>query len=171
MFNIKTITAIAMTALLITACEKDDQSDQLNISEREVKERNINEEVLIFNSNLLSEINNNPDLQFSHKKKSDKSGGDLINDVNLFFDYIGEYQILENGIVITLEDYLMLHNVSQLQFHNLFLERFNYLQTVQFDKISPYAIRNAMLEECENGYCCGLDDVCSVAVKIAFWLR
>ena len=32
-------------------------------------------------------------------------------------------------------------------------------------------IRDAMINECENGYCCGLDDACVIAVKIAYHIK
>lgn len=37
------------------------------------------------------------------------------------------------------------------------------------EKPSLQEIRDAMINECENGYCCGLDDACTAAVKIAYW--
>jgi len=39
------------------------------------------------------------------------------------------------------------------------------------DELSLEEIRDAMINECENGYCCGLDDACSLAVKIAYHIK
>lgn len=38
-------------------------------------------------------------------------------------------------------------------------------------KLSCEEIRDAMINECENGYCCGIDNACSSAVKIAYHYR
>lgn len=39
------------------------------------------------------------------------------------------------------------------------------------EPLSDEEIRDAMISECQNGYCCGLDDACEIAVKIAYHLR
>ena len=38
-------------------------------------------------------------------------------------------------------------------------------------KLSCEEIRDAMIKECQNGYCCGLDDACEIAVKIAYHIK
>lgn len=38
-------------------------------------------------------------------------------------------------------------------------------------KLSLEEIRDAMIKECQNGYCCGLDDACEIAVKIAYHFK
>ena len=35
-------------------------------------------------------------------------------------------------------------------------------------RLSLEEIRDAMIKECENGYCCFIDDACVIAVKIAY---
>jgi hypothetical protein len=32
-------------------------------------------------------------------------------------------------------------------------------------------IRDAMIKECEDGYCCGLDTLCVAAVKLAYFIK
>ena len=38
-------------------------------------------------------------------------------------------------------------------------------------KPSLEEIRDAMINECENAYCCGLDEACVLAVKIAYHIK
>lgn len=68
-------------------------------------------------------------------------------------------------------------NVDALSFENFVKDKIfeleNYTKniTAKKDKPSLEEIRNAMIEECENGYCCGLDEACKLAVKIAYHIK
>lgn len=68
-------------------------------------------------------------------------------------------------------------NVDILSFENFVKDKIfemdNYTKniTAKEDKPSLEEIRNAMIEECENGYCCGLDYACKMAVKIAYHIK
>lgn len=72
---------------------------------------------------------------------------------------------------IPANEYIIQNNIDKSSFINLIKEKiysFSGNSNSLTNKLSREEIRDAMINECENAYCCGLDDACVIAVKIAY---
>lgn len=88
-------------------------------------------------------------------------------------------EILENILIdgVTYQVFIQENNIDKLKFEHIFkqrLEEFSFYLNASGlggdTKPTPQEIRDAMLEECERGYCCGLDEACKAAVKVAYFV-
>lgn len=74
-------------------------------------------------------------------------------------------------------EFSKINNIDAASFQDLVkgkILELDYLKKQSlFSKSNPSLeeIRDAMINECENSYCCGLDDACAVAVKIAYHIK
>jgi len=73
-------------------------------------------------------------------------------------------------------EFITINNIDRESFNSLINEKLDAMNTESSSKstqkkLSCEEIRDAMVSECENGYCCGLDDACSIAVKIAYHVQ
>jgi hypothetical protein len=70
--------------------------------------------------------------------------------------------------------FIKVNNINEVKLLELIdqkLKDFNYLNeniSSSSKEVTCEDVRDAMLEECDNGYCCGLAQACSIAVKVAY---
>lgn len=117
----------------------------------------------------LAVVNEVTFLDYNSKKINKSSNEISVEEFfnYVYFDGINSIDFMElNGVDInSFTDYVA-NKVEELNSKNVS----NNSRTMK-NPPSLEEIRDAMINECENGYCCGLDDACVIAVKIAYHIK
>lgn len=137
---------LALIGIVIVSCSKEEQ---------EIIEKNaVVKEVTFADFNYK---NNNLSGNISVKE--------FFNYV--YFDGIKSIDFMKaNGVDIN----------SFTDYVNNKLEELNFINETNNSRVMKNPptleeIRDAMIKECQNGYCCGLDEACIIAVKIAYHIK
>lgn len=105
------------------------------------------------------------------KIETSKKGESELNAEN-YLDYV----LFDN---IPANEFIANNNIDKDSFVSLIMEKadtfsseYSYKSSILAkDELTLEEIRDAMINECQNGYCCGLDDACEIAVKIAYHIK
>ena len=90
----------------------------------------------------------------------------------VYFDGVKSIQFMnENGVDTNSFIAYLTDKIEEMDNYNTNLASKCPWCVLEEEPLSDEEIRNAMISECQNGYCCGLAYACEVAVKIAYHLR
>lgn len=147
---------------LFTSCNKDEGS----IVNDEQQVVQTNSEIIIYKdvfNELMAQIG-------STKTRGEISDNDVWNIIS------SSFYILKDGKEVNIQDYFKMLNMSEgeakeLILGKIFLFENPYIPQTRAHKPTLEEIRNAMLEECENGYVEPITTACEWAVKLAYYYK
>ncbi|MGB0891945.1 MAG: hypothetical protein ACPGUU_06300 [Flavobacteriaceae bacterium] len=120
--------------------------------------------------NKLESTSNAKVTEVTFKIPSTKTNFNDNSDVENFLEYVYFDDIPANQFIND-------NNIDKVSFVNVVENKvlsFNNNYSSRTSSKKPPTleeIRDAMINECQNGYCCGLDDACEIAVKIAYHIK
>lgn len=120
--------------------------------------------------NKLESTSNAKVTEVTFKIPSTKTNFNDNSDVENFLEYVYFDDIPANQFIND-------NNIDKVSFVNVVENKVlsfdnNYSSRTASKKPPTLEeIRDAMINECQNGYCCGLDDACEIAVKIAYHIK
>lgn len=120
--------------------------------------------------NKLESTSNAKVTEVTFKIPSTKTNFNDNSDVENFLEYVYFDDIPANQFIND-------NNIDKVSFVNVVENKVlsfdnNYSSRTSSKKPPTLEeIRDAMINECQNGYCCGLDDACEIAVKIAYHIK
>ena len=99
-----------------------------------------------------------------------------INDIDVWNIISSSFSIQEKGDMMTVSEYfetldMSEDNTRQLILDKVFLFENPYVAQTRAEAPSLEDIRNAMMDECENGYIEPITTPCKVAVLIAYYYK
>lgn len=146
--------------VFVTSCNSDDNSIVANKQQVILEDSDI-----VINQKVLSEM---IDKYTSHKTRG------VISDDEVWSIINASFRIRKDGEVIPVQEYFKTLNMNVAETKDfilgkIFLFENPYMPQTRAGKPSLEEVRNAMLEECENGYFEPISSACKMAVKLAYY--